>query len=108
MEGERFPLPEAVARQSSFVDRVLSAQELKGIDSDSSRIIECPIPSTILLKVTQYLSRAGELVGLEEPDVAANSNVDDENDEVLASLFLASDFLKVPKLLQATSFQSKS
>jgi hypothetical protein len=108
VEGERFSLSEVAARQSIFIDHLLSsANNFGDRDSESPKVIECPIHSTILRKVAQYLSMSNELAALDAPDAVANLNCVEEDDEVLVGLLLASDFLDVPKLLQATSLRIK-
>jgi hypothetical protein len=108
LEGTRFSLSGAAARQSTFIDHILaSAQDFGDRDSGSAKVIECPIHSAILFKVAHYLSLLSEQASLNMPDDAAGIDVAEDDTEVLVGLLRALDFLDAQRLLRAVSSQIK-
>lgn len=104
VEGDRFSLPEAAARQSGFIEQMLTSVEDFG-GPVSPNVIECPFCSTILLMVQQHLAGSTEPVAEGEHDAAASLNLTNIEDNVLVDLLVAADYLDIPGLFRVVSIQ---
>jgi hypothetical protein len=104
VEGDRFPLHEAAARLSGFIEQILTAAEDFG-DPVSPNVIECPFHSTILRMVRQHLAGSIQPVAEGGQDAAESLSLNDIDDDTLVDLLVASDFLDIPGLFRVVSIR---
>jgi hypothetical protein len=102
IEGDRFSLSEAAARQSGFIEQILSAAEDFG-GPETPNAIECRIHSTILRMVRQHLSISSDPVSEGEQDAAESLDLLNLDDVVLVDLLVAADYLDIPGLFRVVS-----